>query len=101
MAIAQFSFGSPNDKLSSIQQLERGTRLNSRPVEGTPCRFRTCYPVDLMPLEMLGAALESPAPKDARGKYADCSIRFSFRCFGDANLSELQVGTTGEPPRSL
>lgn len=101
MAIAQFSFGSPNDKISSVQQLERGTRLNSRPVDGTPCRFRTCYPVDLVPVEMLDAALESPAPKDARGKYADCAIRFSFRCFGDANLSELQVGATGAPPNSL
>ncbi|MER3632113.1 MAG: type VI secretion system baseplate subunit TssF, partial [Blastocatellia bacterium] len=101
MAIAQFAFGSPNDKISSVQHLERGTRLNSRPVDGTPCRFRTCYPVDLVPIEMLEAALESPAPKDARGKYADCTIRFSFRCFGEANLSDLRIGATGEPAKSL
>lgn len=101
LAIAQFAFGSPNDKISSVQHLERGTRLNSRPVDGTPCRFRTCYPVDLVPIEMLEAALESPAPKDARGKYADCTIRFSFRCFGEANLSDLRIGATGEPAKSL
>jgi type VI secretion system protein ImpG len=101
MAIAQFSFGSPNDKMSSTQVLERGARLNSRPVDGTPCRFRTSYEVDLMPIELMSAALESPAPKDARGKYTDCSLRFSFRCYGDGNLHELKHHGTEEPPKSL
>src|SRR5688500_11163482 len=101
MAIAQFNLGSPNDKLTSVQKLPSGTRLNSRPVEGTPCRFRTAYGVDLVPIELLSAALESPAPKDARGKYADSYIRLSLRCFGDSNLHELKIGDTGEVPKSL
>ena len=101
MAIAQFSFGSPDDKLTAVQKLERGARLNSRPVDGTPCRFQTTYDVELAPLELESAALESDAPKDARGKYADCYIRLSMRCFGDANLHEYTVGDTGEPPKSL
>ena len=45
MAVTQFSFGSPNDKITSVQVVERGSRLNSRPVEGTPCQFRTAYDV--------------------------------------------------------
>lgn len=101
MAIAQFSFGSPSDKLTAIQKLERGAKLNSRPVDGTPCRFRTTYDVELAPLELQSAALESAAPKDGRGKYLDSHIRMSFRCFGDANLFEFKVGDTGEPPKSL
>ena len=101
MAIAQFSFGSPDDKLTAVQKLERGARLNSRPVDGTPCRFQTTYEVELAPLELESAALESDAPKDARGKYADCYIRLSMRCFGDANLHEYTVGDTGLPPESL
>ena len=101
MAIAQFSFGSPNDRITSVQKLERGAKLNSRPVDGTPCRFRTTYDVELAPIELESAALESPAPKDARGKYADSYIRLSMRCFGDANLSEYTVGDTGTPPKSL
>ena len=101
MAIAQFSFGSVTDKLTAMQRLERGARLNSRPVDGTPCRFRTSYDVDLAPIDLEDAALESPAPKDGRGMFADCYIRLSLRCFGDANLSELVVGTTGEKPKSL
>lgn len=101
MAITQFSFGSTNDKLTAVQRLPRGAKLNSRPVDGTPCRFRTAYDVQLAPLELVSAALESPAPKDARGMYAESSIRLSFKCYGDSNLHEMRVGETGEPPEFL
>jgi type VI secretion system protein ImpG len=101
MAITQFSFGSPNDKLTAVQILERGARLNSRPVDGTPCQFRTGFDVQLVPMEIQSAALESNAPKDGRGKYSESYIRLSMRCFGDSNLHEFKVGATGEPLRSL
>ena len=101
MAIVQFSFGSEDDKLTNVQRLERGARLNSRPVEGTPCRFRTAYDVDLAPLALESAALESPAPKDARGMYANSYIRLSFRCYGDSRLSEMTLGGSSERPKSL
>lgn len=101
MAIAQFVYGSPKDKLTSVQKLERNAKLNSRPVDGTPCRFRTTYDVNLVPVELTSAALESPAPKDARGKYSDSFIRLSMRCYGDAGLHELKEGDTGMPPESL
>lgn len=101
MAIAQFSFGSPNDKLTAGQTLPAGARLNSRPVDGTPCKFKTAFDVNLLPIEVQSAALESPAPKDARGKLAESSIRISMRCFGDSNLHELKVGETDKPPEFL
>ncbi|MBP6003954.1 MAG: type VI secretion system baseplate subunit TssF [Pyrinomonadaceae bacterium] len=101
MAVVQFSYGSPNDKLTAGQRLERGTKLNSRPVDGTPCRFQTTYDVDLMPLEIESAALESAAPTDARGRMNEGAIRLSMRCFGNSNLSELRVGDTGKPPEKL
>lgn len=98
MAIAQFSFGSPNDKLTSIQLVERGSKLNSRPVDGTPCQFRTAYEVQLLPLELESAALESPAPKNTQGRFTECTIRLSMSCFGGANLHEMKVGATDSPP---
>jgi type VI secretion system protein ImpG len=101
MAVAQFSYGSPTDKLTAVQMVERGARLNSRPVDGNPCRFRSAYDVQLAPLEMISAALESPAPKDARGILSDSFIRLSMRCYGDAELHELKMGATGEDPTSL
>ncbi len=101
MAIAQFTYGSPNDKLTAVQTMERGSRLNSRPIEGSPCRFRTAYDVDLLPIEIESAALESAAPKDGRGKFADSTIRIAMHCFGNANLHEMKHGGTGQPPESI
>lgn len=101
MAISQLSFGSPQDKITAAQIVERGSKLNSRPVDGSPCQFRTSFDVQLMPLEMLAAALESPAPKDSRGKFVDSYIKLSLRAYGDANLHEMKVGTTGETPQFL
>ncbi|MEZ5428874.1 MAG: type VI secretion system baseplate subunit TssF [Pyrinomonadaceae bacterium] len=101
MAIAEMAFGNPKDKLTAVQDLERGARLNSRPVDGTPCRFRTCYDVQLVPMMIESAALESPAPKDARGKFAESYIRLSMRCFGDSNLHEFKIGDTEQPPEYL
>ena len=87
--------------MTAVQNLERGARLYSRPVEGTPCRFRTAYDVQLVPMILESAALESPAPKDARGKFAESYIRLSMRCYGDANLHEFKVGDTEKPPEFL
>lgn len=101
MAIVQFLFGTPNDRLTSVQTLKRGSKLNSRPVDGTPCYFRTTAETQLVPLELQSASLDSPAPKDGRGKYADCHITLSMRCFGDADLHEYVYAEGGGPLRSL
>lgn len=101
MAIAQFSFGSSKDKISAVQQMERGTKLNSRPVEGSPCRFRTAYDVDLYPIEIESASLDSLAPKDGRGKFTECEIRISMRCYGNGNLHEFNRGDGGQKPSSF
>ncbi len=101
MAIVEMAFGNPKDKLTAVQNIERGAKLNSRPVDGTPCRFRTAYDVQLVPIILESAALESPAPKDARGKFAESYIRLSMRCYGDSNLHEFKVGDTEKPPEFL
>ncbi len=98
MSIAQFSYGSPKDKLTAVQRVDRETRLNSRPVDGSPCRFRTSYSVDLFPIEIENATLESPAPKDTRGKFAEAKIVISMRCFGNSNLHEFKRGVDGSVP---
>ena len=98
MSIAQFSYGSPKDKLTAVQRVDRETRLNSRPVDGSPCRFRTSYNVDLFPIEIENATLESPAPKDTRGKFAEAKIVISMRCFGSSNLHEFKRGVDASVP---
>jgi type VI secretion system protein ImpG len=40
--------------------IEKGTPLYSKPVNGIPCQFRTCYPVKLLPVEVVSATLKDP-----------------------------------------
>jgi type VI secretion system protein ImpG len=101
MAISQFMFGSPKDKLTSIQTVERGARLYSRSVDGSPCRFQTSYDIQLVPVEILAAGLESAAPPNAQGKLTDSQIRISLRCYGNSLLSELKNAETNEPLKFL
>lgn len=101
MAISQFVFGSPKDKLTTVQKIERGAKLYSRPIDGSPCRFQTSYDVQLAPIEILSAALESNAPTDAQGRQADSWIRISLRCYGDAPISEIKLAENEQPLDSL
>src|SRR5690242_4665176 len=45
MSIVQFVVDPDQGKLTTGHPIPRGTPLESKPVSGTPCRFRTCYPV--------------------------------------------------------
>ncbi len=101
MAISQFIFGSPKDKIAAAQKIEKGTKLRSRPIDGSPCRFQTVYDTQLAPIEILSSALESDAPPNAQGKLADCRIRISLRCFGNAMFSEIKSGASENPIDSL
>ncbi|MEP7036744.1 MAG: type VI secretion system baseplate subunit TssF [Acidobacteriota bacterium] len=101
MAISQFLLGSPKNKITAIQKIERGAKLYSRPIDGSPCNFKTCYDTQLVPVEVLYANLESVAPPNAQGKLTDCQIRISLKCFGDTMFSELKDAETSEPLKFL
>lgn len=49
MSILKFT---PLISLSERQRVKRGVEVNSIPVDETPCTFRTCYDVDINPLEV-------------------------------------------------
>lgn len=50
--------------LSRPAPIPRGTKLRSRPVAGTACRFETCYDVTLAPLRLAALALDE-GPRSA------------------------------------
>lgn len=100
MSIAQFALDPQQGKLTTGYSIGRETTLYSRPVQGTPCRFRTCYPVTLWPIEVASATLESLDPVGARGKWSEAVLRISLRCLHNTKLAELKVGT-GENERRI
>lgn len=59
MAIARFQPDPTQGKLTSGYLIEKGTQLFSAAHQGTPCRFRTCYPVTLWPVEVAHASFET------------------------------------------
>lgn len=49
MSVLEFN---PIISLSEAQTVAKGTEVESKPVDNTPCTFRTCYDVDINPLEV-------------------------------------------------
>src|SRR3954465_9666629 len=43
MSVVEFNIDPEQGKLSTGLEIPRDTMLYSRPVDGVPCRFRTCY----------------------------------------------------------
>lgn len=60
-SIAHFELGGAAARLSAPVRIARGTSLQSRPVRGVPCRFRTAFDVDLLPLELASARYRAVA----------------------------------------
>jgi type VI secretion system protein ImpG len=92
MSIAQFSLDPQQGKLTTGYTIKKDTTLYSRPIQGTPCRFRNCYPVTLWPIEVVSASLESSAPADSRGRWSEAVIKISLRCVNNTQFSELKLG---------
>jgi type VI secretion system protein ImpG len=51
-SIAHLDVGPLAGQMSKAVTVERGTLLNSRPVRGVPCRFRTSQDVHLLPIKL-------------------------------------------------
>lgn len=60
MSVAQFRVDPQSQKLTSGHVVPRHTPLFGQSDERHVCRFRTCYPVTLWPLEVVKASLEPP-----------------------------------------
>lgn len=67
--------------------IAEGTALYSKPVGGTPCQFRTTYPVKLWPVEIISAGLRDP-PKLVKG--AQQAILIQLKTFNGQNFSQLR-----------
>lgn len=69
------------------------TVMFARPVGGVRCRFRTCYPVDLWPVELTGASVV-PLDRNTPGcpPQARAALRLELRALGGQSLPALAPG---------
>jgi type VI secretion system protein ImpG len=98
MSIAKFSLDPAQGKLTAAYKIERGTILYSRPIQGSPCRFRTSYPVTLWPVEVVSGSYESSDPMSSQGRWETAEIRIGMRCVNDTRLSQLKAGQDQNDP---
>lgn len=57
MAVVQCTVNPTKGGLTGGYTVPRGTTIESEPIDGEPCRFRTAYPLVLWPIRMADARL--------------------------------------------
>jgi type VI secretion system protein ImpG len=72
------------EQLSETARIARDTEVESIPVDGTACKFRTCCDVEVGPFGIESAALELPMVADAR-------LRITLRSTGKVPLAQLKL----------
>ncbi len=104
-SIARMDFGGAA-KQAGTSTIARGTQLNTRPVRGAACTFRTVYPVTVAPLALARAAFSSiiDAPDAVRlpgNASSSISLTVSSTCeqasIAQLALPLLRVFIDGEP----
>src|SRR6185436_8269068 len=65
-----------------VRSVPRGTEMQSVPVDGTPCRYRTAFDVTLLPMSIEAVALRTETPP---------SLRLKFKMAEGVQLSKLAL----------
>ncbi len=93
MSIAQFRLDPEQGKLTTGLNIPRGSILYSRPVDGVPCKFRTCYDVTLWPVEVADAKWLTPDKLNPPFRAPDtvAALRVELSCLSDATFEKLQM----------
>lgn len=102
MSVAEFQLR--EDKLTTSVRIPRDTLLYSRPVEGMPCKFRTCYDNEVWPVRVSEAQWVALDRLDPPLKYAGAAaaLRVRLQCwpqvrFTALKLNKLRFYLDGEP----
>lgn len=105
-SIAHFDCGGVAKQQTGAGVIARGTQLNTRPVRGAACTFRTVYPVTVAPLTLSGASFAAilAAPDAVRapaGASSSLSLSFSSNAeqagAGQLGIDTLRLFIDGEP----
>lgn len=104
--IVQFETDRARPELSRRYTVERNQLVHSPTVRGVECRFRTCYPVDLLPLSLTAARLELTASSEhLRRMVPDAAavLTLELETHGDLEISQIGIQRLrffldGEPP---
>jgi type VI secretion system protein ImpG len=88
LTIACFEADLEHGKWTTGCRIEAGTALWARQRDEAPCRFRTCYPVTLWPVEVQDVSWATPQANVV----TNAGIRLQLRC-ADPGFQSLGVGS--------
>jgi type VI secretion system protein ImpG len=83
----------PLQRSGPAVRVERDTPIESKPVQGVRCRFRTCYPTEVLALDLTGLSYS------VKGEGSLLSLRLEMHCdghLGELQLSRLRLHFAGE-----
>ncbi|MCW5980956.1 MAG: type VI secretion system baseplate subunit TssF [Bryobacteraceae bacterium] len=91
MAVAEFRVDPKVSKLTEPLVIPRESLLYSRPVDGLPCKFRTCYETAIWPLRVVEAQWRTPDRLDPplRAPDAAAALRVELACWPGVTFSGL------------
>lgn len=85
-AIVRFSLDRSQADMTGGYQLPRGTLLESLPIEGEPCRFRTTYPVTCWPIRLSQCSLKGmpfTAPQTSFSSTSAAVLQMTLSSFSE------------------
>jgi type VI secretion system protein ImpG len=93
MSVAEFHVDYEQVTPEKGLTLPRGAILRSRPVQGIPCKFRTCYDVTFWPVEVADAEWKTPdrLQPAIRATDAVAAVRLELRCARDLTFQKLST----------
>ncbi|HKV51460.1 MAG TPA: type VI secretion system baseplate subunit TssF [Gemmatimonadaceae bacterium] len=95
MTLVEFELDPEQGKVMTGVRIPRGSQLLSRPVAGTPCKFRTVYDTTLWPIKVSAVQWTTPDRLRPPIKAPDAIavLRIELTCFPDVSLSKLALDT--------
>ena len=94
-AIVQLQLDRNQGDFATGYSLARGATIESEPIDGQPCRFRTCYDVKLWPIELKAASFKGhpyQAPRTRWTGVAPACLRIDLQAASaKAPLNQLPI----------
>ncbi len=103
-AIATLKLPTSQFGLVDGYRVKSKTELTTDSIDGEPCRYRTSYPVDLWPIEITDAIVQTPPFNGPASSLADHSrgmVKIELSCysrdikFKDLSLDKLRIHLNG------
>ncbi len=96
-SIVQFALDRQQGELSSGYHIRRGSSVETDPIDGQPCRFRTAYDATLWPIKLTAADFRGrpfTAPRTAFAEDAHGVVRLQLECFSEKmTFHKLKLNT--------